>query len=34
VILGETAHTDAGPRVEVLTGLHAGDRVIVPDGKP
>jgi RND family efflux transporter MFP subunit len=34
VIPGETIETEEGPRVEVLTGLHDGDRVIVPDRKP
>ena len=30
VIPGETFATDAGPRTEVLTGLKAGDRVVLP----
>jgi biotin carboxyl carrier protein len=30
VVLGETIATDAGPRLEILTGLDGGDRVIVP----
>jgi RND family efflux transporter MFP subunit len=34
VIPGETIETEEGPRVEVLTGLRDGDRVIVPDRKP
>jgi len=31
VILGETVRTPDGERIEVLTGLRQGDRVIVPD---
>ncbi|HEX7074315.1 MAG TPA: efflux RND transporter periplasmic adaptor subunit [Hyphomicrobiaceae bacterium] len=34
VILGETIFTADGPRVEVLTGLHDGDRIIMADRKP
>ncbi|MGB3271627.1 MAG: efflux RND transporter periplasmic adaptor subunit [Xanthobacteraceae bacterium] len=34
VIVGESVATPDGPRVEVLTGLRAGDRVIVPDQRP
>ena len=30
VILGETFPDDNGPKVEILTGLHDGDRVILP----
>jgi len=34
VILGGAIHTDDGPRVEVLTGLRDGDRIVMPDHKP
>ncbi len=34
VILGETVPTDDGPRVEVLTGLRSGDRIVMPDREP
>lgn len=34
VILGEPLETPEGPRVEVLSGLKEGDRLIVPDQKP
>lgn len=34
VILGETFQKDDRPRVEILTGLRNGDRVIMPDVKP
>ncbi len=34
VILGGAIHTDDGPRVEVLTGLRDGDRIVMPDPKP
>lgn len=34
VILGERVATPDGPRVEVLTGLRAGDRIVVPDQRP
>lgn len=30
VIIGETFATDDGPRTEILSGLEAGDRIIVP----
>jgi RND family efflux transporter MFP subunit len=30
VILGETLEVDGRPLVEILTGLHAGDRVMLP----
>ena len=31
VILGETFPNDSGPRVEILTGLRDGDRVLLPE---
>lgn len=34
VILGEIIETADGPRIEVLTGLREGDRVVMPDRKP
>lgn len=34
VVVGEIVHTADGARVEVLTGLRNGDRVIVPDAQP
>lgn len=34
VILGESISTADGPRVEVLTGLRDGDRVIMADRRP
>ncbi len=34
VILGGAIHTDDGPRIEVLTGLRDGDRIVMPDRKP
>jgi len=34
VILGEAIHTEDGPRIEVLTGLRDGDRIVMPDRKP
>ena len=34
VILGEPIETADGPRIEVLTGLRDGDRVIMPNGTP
>ena len=34
VILGEAIGTDDGPRIEVLTGLRDGDRIVVSDRKP
>lgn len=34
VIVGEALHTPDGPRVEVLTGLRDGDRIVMPDGTP
>ena len=34
VILGETFQKDDGPRIEILTGLRNGDRVIMPDVTP
>jgi RND family efflux transporter MFP subunit len=33
VVLGEAIQTADGPRIEVLTGLREGDRVVMPDGK-
>ena len=33
VILGEAIQTADGPRIEVLTGLREGDRVVTPDRK-
>ncbi len=34
VILGEAIPADDGPRVEVLTGLRDGDRIVMPEGRP
>jgi len=34
VILGDSQQTAEGPRVEVLTGLHEGDRIIMPESQP
>lgn len=34
VILGERVETAEGIRIEVLTGLKEGDRIIIPDRKP
>jgi hypothetical protein len=34
VIRGVAIAPDEGPRIEILTGLRNGDRVIVPDGRP
>lgn len=34
VILGEAIQTADGRRIEVLTGLREGDRVVMPDRKP
>jgi RND family efflux transporter MFP subunit len=33
VVLGEPVQTDEGTRIEVLTGLRDGDRILVPDSK-
>jgi hypothetical protein len=30
VIIGETFESTEGPRVEILSGLNPGDRVLVP----
>ena len=30
VIIGETFESAEGPRVEILSGLNPGDRVLVP----
>lgn len=34
VILGETIPTDEGPRIEVLTGLREGDRLVMGNDTP
>ena len=34
VIPGGTLYVDGGPRIEILSGLREGDRIVLPEGAP